>query len=49
MSFEYVKGKKTSGRIDWTLAEGIQNPTQPYFFLHKYKKELDANGYPLGQ
>ncbi|MEM0994458.1 MAG: hypothetical protein AAGI49_15565 [Bacteroidota bacterium] len=49
MSFEYVEGKKTSGRIDWMLAEGIQNPTQPYFFLHEYKKELDANGDPLGQ
>ncbi|MEM8528958.1 MAG: hypothetical protein AAGG68_30270 [Bacteroidota bacterium] len=49
MSFEYVDGKKTSGKVDWMLAEGIQNPTRPYFFLHEYKKELDASGDPLGQ
>ena len=31
------------------LAEGIQDPLQPFFFLHEYKKELDASGDPLGQ
>ncbi|MEM8525590.1 MAG: hypothetical protein AAGG68_13195 [Bacteroidota bacterium] len=49
MSFEYEEGKLTSGRVDWMLAEGIQDPQQPYFFLHEYKKELDASGDPLGQ
>ncbi|MEM9885963.1 MAG: hypothetical protein AAF849_08730 [Bacteroidota bacterium] len=49
MSFEYMDGKVTSGKVDWMLAEGIQDPQQPYFFLHEYKKELDASGDPLGQ
>ncbi|MEN0051251.1 MAG: hypothetical protein AAF806_29575 [Bacteroidota bacterium] len=49
MSFEYAEGKTTSGKVDWMLAEGIQDPQQPYFFLHEYKKELDASGDPLGQ
>ena len=49
MSFSYGDDLETSGRVDWLLAEGIQDPHQPYFFLHEYKREIDAAGDPLGQ
>ena len=49
MSFSYGEGETTSGKIDWVLAEGIQDPRAPYFFLHEYKKEVEATGDPLGQ
>ena len=49
MSFSYGEDLETSGRVDWLLAEGIQDPRQPYFFLHEYKGEIDAAGDPLGQ
>ena len=42
--------QETGGKVDWMLAEGIQDPRQPYyFFIHEYKKEIDASGDPLGQ
>ena len=49
MSFSYGDGLETDDRVDWMLAEGIQDPRQPYFFIHEYRKEIDASGDPLGQ
>ena len=49
MSFSYGDNLETNGKVDWMLAEGIQDPRQPYFFIHEYKKEIDASGDPLGQ
>ena len=49
MSFPYGDGLEASGKVDWMLAEGIQDPREPYFFLHEYKREVEATGDPLGQ
>ena len=49
MSFSYDDGLEAVGKVDWVLAEGIQDPRQPYFFIHEYKREIDALGDPLGQ
>ncbi len=49
MSFTYGEGLETAGKIDWMLADGIQDPRQPYFFIHEYKREVEATGDPLGQ
>ena len=49
MSFTYGDGQETSGKVDWVLAEGIQDPREPFFFIHEYKKEIEATGDPLGQ
>lgn len=49
MSFLYGEGQQAAGRVDWMLAEGRQEPRQPFFFLHEYKKEPEAQGDPLGQ
>jgi hypothetical protein len=49
MSIRYDNNtKKTEGNVEWMLARGIQNPKQPYFFLHEYKPEKRDND-PLGQ
>ena len=44
-----VDDEEALGRVDWMLAEGRQDPRQPYFFLHEYKREAEASGDPLGQ
>ena len=49
MSFSYGDGQETNGKVDWVLAEGIQDPREPFFFIHEYKKEIEATGDPLGQ
>ena len=46
MSFTYGDGLEASGKVDWMLAEGIQDPREPYFFLHEYKREVEATGMP---
>lgn len=38
-----------SGVVDWLLAHGVQIPTEPFFFLHEYKKEKGVDNDPLGQ
>lgn len=38
MTFSYKEGQETNGKVDWMLAKGIQDPRQPYFFIHEYKK-----------
>lgn len=38
-----------SGRVDFFLAKGHQIPREPFFFLHEYKPEPNANNDPLGQ
>ena len=32
MTFTYGGGQRTGGRIDWMLAQGKQDPRQPFFF-----------------
>jgi hypothetical protein len=49
LSFTYGDDEVAAGRVDWMLAEGKQDPRRPYFFLHEYKREVDAAGDPLGQ
>ena len=39
----------TTGRVEFMLAEGIQIPRRPYFFLHEYKQENRRSNDPLGQ
>ena len=53
-SFEYGQDKSgnpliATGRIDWLLAKGRQDPREPRVFLHEYKREVEATGDPLGQ
>ena len=53
-SFEYGQSEAgealvASGKIDWLLAKGRQDPREPRVFLHEYKKEVEASGEPLGQ
>ena len=53
-SFEYGQDEVgnpliTSGRVDWFLAQGRQEPREPRVFLHEYKREVEATGDPLGQ
>lgn len=49
LSFAYDDHRETTGKVDWMLADGIQDPRAPYFFLHEYKREVEASGDPLGQ
>ena len=37
------------GRVDWMLAKGIQNPKNPYVFIHEYKPEKGRSNDPKGQ
>ena len=53
-SFEYGQDDEgntlvATGKIDWLLAKGRQDPREPRVFLHEYKKEVEATGDPLGQ
>ena len=53
-SFEYGQDESgnslvASGRVDWLLAKGRQEPREPRVFLHEYKREVEATGDPLGQ
>ena len=53
-SFEYGQDGSgealvASGRIDWLLAKGRQEPREPRVFLHEYKREIEATGEPVGQ
>ena len=38
-----------SGKMDFLLAKGKQNPKIPYFCLHEYKQENRRDNDPLGQ
>jgi hypothetical protein len=40
---------EVSGVVDFMVSTGIQNPKQPYFFLHEYKQEKRRDNDPLGQ
>ena len=53
-SFEYGQDESgnplvASGRVDWLLAKGRQEPREPRVFLHEYKREVMATGEPIGQ
>lgn len=41
------------GKVEWMVAQGISDPTQPFFFIHpdsyRDKKEIDASNDPVGQ
>jgi hypothetical protein len=38
-----------SGYVDFLVAKGKYEPTQPYFFIHEFKKSLNPTGDPFGQ
>ena len=40
---------EVSGIADFFISTGIQNPKQPYFFIHEYKSEKRKDNDPLGQ
>lgn len=37
------------GKVDWMVATGKSRPTQPFFFIHEYKKEKGTSDDPLAQ
>jgi len=48
--FSAVIGQwEVNGVVDFVVARGIQNPSQPFFFLHEYKQERKRDNDPLGQ
>ncbi|MGB0931331.1 MAG: hypothetical protein ACPGVB_11170 [Chitinophagales bacterium] len=40
---------KLKGKVDWVVATGRSQPTQPFFFIHEYKKEKGTSDDPLAQ
>jgi hypothetical protein len=44
-----INGKKMYGRLDGVVANGFQNPVNPYFCIHEYKQENKREGDPKGQ
>jgi hypothetical protein len=40
---------QVNGVVDFVVARGLQNPVQPFFFLHEYKQERKRDNDPLGQ
>jgi len=44
-----VKDCELSGRPDVMIADGIDEPINPYFCFHEYKKQTDPNGNPQTQ
>ncbi len=37
------------GKVDWVVATGKNNPREPFFFIHEYKKESGGSEEPLAQ
>ncbi len=37
------------GKVDWMVATGKSKPSQPFFFIHEYKKEKGTSDDPLAQ
>jgi hypothetical protein len=44
-----VQGIRLNGVVDFVLATGIDEPKQPFFFLHEYKQEKKRDNDPLAQ
>ncbi|TAE01271.1 MAG: hypothetical protein EAZ97_03545 [Bacteroidetes bacterium] len=44
-----VDGEEISGFPDLMIAKGKQDPKQPYFCFHEFKKGIDHDGDPAGQ
>ncbi len=40
---------EVNGLVDFVVANGLQTPSQPFFFLHEYKQESKRDNDPLGQ
>ncbi len=40
---------QVNGVVDFVVSKGIQQPSQPFFFLHEYKQERKRDNDPLGQ
>lgn len=40
---------KLSGVVDFVIAQGIDEPERPFFFLHEYKQEKKRTNDPLAQ
>ncbi|WP_143090950.1 hypothetical protein [Thermoflexibacter ruber] len=44
-----VNGIKINGIVDFVIANGIDEPEHPFFFLHEYKQEKKSANDPLAQ
>jgi hypothetical protein len=44
-----INGIRLFGRVDMLVANGFQNPQNPYFCIHEYKQENNREGDPKGQ
>ncbi|MCU0341663.1 MAG: hypothetical protein MUE30_17440 [Spirosomaceae bacterium] len=40
---------EVAGVADFMIATGLQNPREPFFFIHEYKQERKRENDPLGQ
>jgi hypothetical protein len=40
---------EASGKVEWFVSTGRQNPKKPFFFLQEYKPEKTSGNDPLGQ
>ncbi len=49
LSLHLADNRKTAGQVDAMVAAGIEQPERPYFFIHEYKRGLNAEGDPQGQ
>lgn len=37
------------GKVDWMVASGKYDPIKPFFFIHEYKRGVEASGDATGQ
>ncbi len=44
-----INGIKINGIVDFVIAKGIDEPENPFFFLHEYKQEKKGANDPLAQ
>jgi hypothetical protein len=44
-----IHGIRLFGKIDMFVANGFQEPENPYFCIHEYKQENNRDGDPKGQ
>lgn len=44
-----VNNELFSGKPDWTIAWGEDEPEKPFFFLQENKKSFQSSGEPMGQ
>jgi hypothetical protein len=44
-----INGIRLFGKVDMFVANGFQEPENPYFCIHEYKQENNRDGDPKGQ